>query len=488
MKRSLSLLVIVLLCAMACARAHRAGQSSTNKTASEDVRAALCQIDQKDYASAQKTVERLLASDPKNPNLQKLLLGVQARQVKPDDKSADNIGRIHKVIQGYSQALKDLQLTADEKRQVDSTLIFLYRQLGEDELKQELLRRASDTQQSAKYRADAYLVLASRSWDCSVKITMTIPGPDASAAQKAQTCVNDGLGYVNKALSLEADNESGWSYKSELLWQAVKLAGLKGDQAQKASYQNQYNEARKRTQELFAKAKEQRDNESAREAEQQKKNDSFTVEQAAEGIKELTEFKAENSLDKVASELLSVQMDLTSLVAPDGGSNEQTQSRSNSAAQAAAQQKRDWKPFSPADDLTVELPDSVGPTAGGGYAASSEGVSYTVIPIARPAERLDAAVIEGVINTMARTQAGFYSRAWLEGGLGNRFELKFLRKDNVGGQPRKVYTYKLIGCTSNKDGALIVQAAGSHYYAIDINGANESDPRVQRVINSIKLK
>src|SRR4029450_8147325 len=165
-------------------------------------------------------------------------------------------------------------------------------------------------------------------------------------------------------------------------------------------------------------------------AEQQKKNDSFTVEQAAEGIKELTEFKAENSLDKVASELLSVQMDLTSLVAPDGGSNEQTQSRSNSAVQAAAQQKRDWKAFSPrdgrqnsafkaraqqkrdwnafspADDLTVELPDSVGPTAGGGYAASSEGVIYTVSPIARPAERLDAAVIEGVINTMARTQTG----------------------------------------------------------------------------------
>jgi len=50
--------------------------------------AVLCAIDQKNYEAAQKTLEQLLASDPKNTNYQKALLGVQARQVKRDDHSA----------------------------------------------------------------------------------------------------------------------------------------------------------------------------------------------------------------------------------------------------------------------------------------------------------------------------------------------------------------------------------------------------------------
>jgi hypothetical protein len=38
------------------------------------------------------------------------------------------------------------------------------------------------------------------------------------------------------------------------------------------------------------------------------------------------------------------------------------------------------------------------------------------------------------------------------------------------------------------ESVLVVQASKAHYYTIDISGASESDARVQRFLNSVKLK
>src|SRR5215475_8243931 len=136
MNRTLHFLAAVLVFASACARAQ---QQSKTSTATEQIHSVLCAIDQKNYEAAQKTLEQLLASDPKNANYQKALLGVQARQVKRGDQSAQNVALIKKTIERYNQALKNLQLTNEERRWVDSSLFFLIGQLGEEELKNEML-------------------------------------------------------------------------------------------------------------------------------------------------------------------------------------------------------------------------------------------------------------------------------------------------------------------------------------------------------------
>lgn len=41
---------------------------------------------------------------------------------------------------------------------------------------------------------------------------------------------------------------------------------------------------------------------------------------------------------------------------------------------------------------------------------------------------------------------------------------------------------------SQEKGVLIVRASKAHYYTFDINGAHESDARVQRFLNSVKFK
>ena len=85
MKKSVTFLAPVLLFTSAGARAQQLSNPSTSK---EQIHAVLCAVDQKNYEAAQKTLEQLLASDPKNTNYQKAFLGVQARQVKRDDHSA----------------------------------------------------------------------------------------------------------------------------------------------------------------------------------------------------------------------------------------------------------------------------------------------------------------------------------------------------------------------------------------------------------------
>jgi hypothetical protein len=108
--------------------------------------------------------------------------------------------------------------------------------------------------------------------------------------------------------------------------------------------------------------------------------------------------------------------------------------------------------------------------------------------MARPPIALNRNVVDGVLNMLARTFVGFRSRGWLDDGLANSFELKLLRKDEVNGQPRKVYSYARVSCAERMESVLVVQASKAHYYTIDISGAIESDARVQRFLNSVKLK
>jgi hypothetical protein len=152
-------------------------------------------------------------------------------------------------------------------------------------------------------------------------------------------------------------------------------------------------------------------------------------------------------------------------------------------------EKRNWKPFATeGQEIVVDLPDNVCQGNGGGYIAASEGVMYSIGSIPRPAIALNETAIDGALNTMARTFANLRSSAWLGNGVGNSFELKLLKKENVSGEPRKIYAYSLVSCKERKENVLVIQAARGHYYTFDINGANESDPRVQRFLASVKLK
>jgi tetratricopeptide (TPR) repeat protein len=500
-RKGLVLAAMLLLCVQASPQSVRPEQVTTRNSAEHEIRAALCDMDKRDYASAQRKLERVLQSDPKNIYAQKLLASTLTGQIKIGEESAENATMARKAIEAYQRVSNSPQISAEEKAQIDKHVLSLYRRVGADEQRKEIQRRALDSTRTPKDRSMLYAVLASQSWDCAYRITEEQTGPEKAEIEKAAGCVSKGLDYANQAIALDRDNESAWSYKASLLKEAVTLAGFANNQTQKVLNQRQADEAYKRATELSAKRQAEEDKESARQDEQRKKNDSFTAKDAEKAAKELVEYKAENSLDEaVKRAFIPIETELTTLVAPvpiPEEKTEQTAATASTSSQngcfreaagtASVQEKLDWKTFSPDEDIVVDLPDNVCPR-GSGYIAASEGVMYIIDSMARPPIALEPNVVDGVLNTLARVFFGLRSGGWLDDGLANSFELKLLRKDDLNGQPRKVYAYTRVSCSERKESVLVVQASKAHYYTIDISGANESDARVQRFLKSIRFK
>jgi len=469
MKTSFMGILILSLLTSACTSGQQTAQNPST------IAAVFCDIDQKNYESAEMKLESLHESDPKNVDLQKLLAAVKGKMIKSGDKSAENVARVRKAIASYNELLNDARLSANEKKLVDSAIMNFYTQLGEEEIKKYLLTRASDSNRSSSDHVDILTLLAAKSWNCSFTITSS-GSRDAAEIARAKTCTTEGLDYSNRALKISPDALSVLSYKTNLLKEAATIAGLEGRQAEKVSYQKQYDEAYKRAEELNQKAQ-------AADAKQlaSPPEDSFTPVQSEEESKDLTEFKAANSLADAASQILLVPLEVAPL--PVGPSSSEPTGPSQSAL---AQQKYEWKTLNELEDLTIDLPDNI--TKRYGYSAASEGVVYSIIPTERTSIQADPTVADRIMNTLARSYTRLTSRGWLDAGLGNTFEMKLLKKDKINGEPQKLYVYVLDSCTERKEGVLVIQASKANFYTIGIYGAKDSDPRVQRFLSSIKVK
>jgi hypothetical protein len=78
--------------------------------------------------------------------------------------------------------------------------------------------------------------------------------------------VKQGLIEAENAIKYDSNNESAWSYKTNLLLEASKLAEMEGQTEQKAQFQKEYEAALKRTTELSVanqKRKEEEEKKSA---------------------------------------------------------------------------------------------------------------------------------------------------------------------------------------------------------------------------------
>jgi hypothetical protein len=336
---------------------------------------------------------------------------------------------------------------------------------------------------------------------------------DPKDFQAASMCVTRGMEEIENAIKFDPNNELAWSYKTNLLLEASRLAEMENNPAQKALYQKQSDEARKRTEEISARLEKEREGKWKEEEEKERENEQASRKRSANRqpdepeqlTKELTEYRAETSLDKAVEEFFYAD-ELASLVPPvpiasdpivpeSGDTTREREPTPQKKPQGCFREvdgltqvleKREWKSFSPAgEDFTVELPDNLCASAGG-YIAASEGVMYSIFPLARPSIPLDPTIVDGVLNTLARTFVGSRSRTWVDGG--NSFEVRLLKKESMNDRPIKVYAYALISCSKRKDGMLIVYAGKTHYYTVDISGTNEPDQRAQRFLKSAKFK
>lgn len=233
------------------------------------------------FEVAEQHSRRAAELDPDNKTAPMFIARTIHAQYRPGVQSPENIAKANQAIEAYQ---KILEKNPNDEEAYKAIAYLFGATKAEDKLRQWITARAASDATEPEKRAEAYIVLASKDWDCSFKITelpsnktTTIdpinnkatvsykkPG-DQKDFDTAQMCVKQGLAEAENAIKFDPNNESAWSYKTNLLLEAAKLAEMDGKADQKAEYQKQYEAALKRTTELSV-ANQKRKEEEARQA------------------------------------------------------------------------------------------------------------------------------------------------------------------------------------------------------------------------------
>src|SRR4030095_11944729 len=234
------------------------------------------------FEEAEEHSRRAAELDPDNKTAPMFIARTIHAQYRPGVTSPENIAKANEAIEAYQKILE--KNPKDEEAY--KAIAYLLTAIKEDaKLRQWITTRAASDSTEPEKRAEAYIVLASKDWDCSFKITelpsnkVTTVDPSNNKAtvsykkpkdqkdfDNAQMCVKQGLVEAENAIKFDPNNESAWSYKTNLLLADSKLAELDGKDDVKAEDQKQYEVALKRTTELSAAAQKRKEEEEARQA------------------------------------------------------------------------------------------------------------------------------------------------------------------------------------------------------------------------------
>ena len=216
------------------------------------------------FAEAQAHSEKALLLDPQNKSAPMFIARTIHAQYKPGDFTPENVAKAQQAIIAYQRILERSPNDDESYKAV----AYLYGAIKEDELlRQWILQRAANVSLPNDKRAEAFVVLASKDWDCSFKITelpsnkiTTVIGDKVNISfrkpkedvefERANECANHGLEMANMAITLTPENEAAWSYKTNILLEMAKLAEMSGDVQQKTELHRQHDEALKQTTKL----------------------------------------------------------------------------------------------------------------------------------------------------------------------------------------------------------------------------------------------
>ena len=230
------------------------------------------------FEEAEQRSRRALELDPENKTAPLFIARTIHAQYRPGVTSPENIAKANSAIEAYKRILdRDPQ-----NEEAYKAIAFLYERLkDEEQLRQWIMSRANNEQIENSKRAEAFVVLASKDWNCSFQITdlptnklTVVENARATVSyrkpkeqkdfDKAQGCVRRGLEEIENAIKYDPNSESAWSYKTNLLLEAAKLAEMDGKPDQKAEWDKQREVAQKRTEALSQENKQKKDAEEAK--------------------------------------------------------------------------------------------------------------------------------------------------------------------------------------------------------------------------------
>ncbi len=232
------------------------------------------------YVEAEQHSRKALELDPDSKAAPLFIARTIHAQYRPGVAAPENIAKAREAIEAYRQILQNDPQNEEAYR----AIAFLYERIKEDgKLREWIIARANDSGAEAEKRAEAYIVLASKDWNCSFQITdlptnkiTTVTEGKATVSYKkpkeqkdfdsAQMCVKRGLEEVENALKFDPNSEPAWSYKTNLLIEASKLAEMDGKTDQKAELDKQREAAQKRTDQLSEANRKKQAEEDAKKA------------------------------------------------------------------------------------------------------------------------------------------------------------------------------------------------------------------------------
>ena len=228
------------------------------------------------FEEAEQHAKKALSYDPANKTARIFIARVIHQQYKPGIDQPDNVAKAREAVEAYKRIL-EMEPNNEEAYKAISVLYAAIK--DETKLREWILARANDSNMSNEKRAEAYAILAGKDWDCSFKITelpevkvtsndggtpqVTYQKPkDQKDFEMIQRCVVRGLEEAETAIKYDPNNESAWSYKTNLLIEAAKIAKMNGEADKATQYTRQAEVAQKRA---TALADERRKKEEAAE-------------------------------------------------------------------------------------------------------------------------------------------------------------------------------------------------------------------------------
>ncbi len=232
------------------------------------------------FVEAEQHSRTALALDPNNKTAPLFIARTIHAQYKNGVTTPENIAKAREAIEAYRKILE----VDPANEEAYKAIAFLYERIKEDaKLRDWIIARANDSRVEPDKRAEAYIVLASKDWNCSFqitdlpsnKVTTATPGKLTVSYKKpkeqkdfdtAQMCVKRGLEEIENALKFDPNSESAWSYKTNLLLEAAKLEEMEGNTERKAELDKQREEAQKRTNQLSEANRKKQAEEDAKKA------------------------------------------------------------------------------------------------------------------------------------------------------------------------------------------------------------------------------
>src|SRR5262249_4530048 len=183
------------------------------------------------FPEAEQHAREAAELDPNNKTAPMFIARTIHAQYRPGVQAPENIAKARQAIEAYQKILE--KNPKDEEAY--KAIAYLYGAIKEDDkLRQWISARATSDSVEPEKRAEAYVVLASKDWDCSYKITELpsnkVTSIDANnkatvsykkpKEQKefasAQVCAKRGLEEIENAIKFDPNSESAWSYKANL--------------------------------------------------------------------------------------------------------------------------------------------------------------------------------------------------------------------------------------------------------------------------------